>query len=370
MENNKFAAALTAKILEYSANNFDDNYDYLRFGPIKHSFSLQSKIRKFVILKNYVAKCTITEKAAFAKGHLEVFFFKYSSLYNLLADFESKELLIDLICYKILGSEKVKLPLSNSTYRDQLKKIRTYADKSKMLKTNILDFVLNYYDLNFLGKDVRLFFNENGIYIDFVLEQYAYKKGLTIIEAKKGDYIIDAGACWGDTALYFGDKVGEQGRVFSFEFIPANIEILEKNLANNPKIEKIVQLVKQPLWNQSEIELFYIDKGPSSGVSFVKLKNYNSIVRTISIDDFVRGNKISKIDFIKMDIEGAESKALEGAVNTIKKHKPTLAISIYHSSEDFVNIPEWIHELNLGYKLYLGHFTIHAEETVIIASTK
>ena len=50
-----------------------------------------------------------------------------------------------------------------------------------------------------------------------------------------------------------------------------------------------------------------------------------------------------------------------------KKFKPILAIAIYHSMEDFINLPKWILNLNLGYKLYLSHNTIHAEETIIYA---
>lgn len=71
-----------------------------------------------------------------------------------------------------------------------------------------------------------------------------------------------------------------------------------------------------------------------------------------------------------MDIEGAEPFALQGAIETIKKHKPKLAIAIYHSMDDFTNIPKWILDLNLGYEIYLGHYTIHAEETICFAKPK
>jgi hypothetical protein len=76
---------------------------------------------------------------------------------------------------------------------------------------------------------------------------------------------------------------------------------------------------------------------------------------------------LRKVDFIKMDIEGSEPEALMGAEQTIRKHRPKLAIAIYHDLRHFASIPHWIHDLNLGYKFYIGHFTIHAEETVLFA---
>ena len=54
-----------------------------------------------------------------------------------------------------------------------------------------------------------------------------------------------------------------------------------------------------------------------------------------------------------MDIEGAEPKALEGALKTIKKFKPKLAISIYHNLSDYSQIIPWLDSLNLKYRFLL-----------------
>jgi hypothetical protein len=68
-----------------------------------------------------------------------------------------------------------------------------------------------------------------------------------------------------------------------------------------------------------------------------------------------------------MDIEGAELSALKGGIETIKRFRPKLAISIYHSLDDFINIAAYLKALNLGYKFYLRHGTIFNEETVLLA---
>ena len=93
-------------------------------------------------------------------------------------------------------------------------------------------------------------------------------------------------------------------------------------------------------------------------------------VSTLKIDDVVGTAEFPKVDFIKMDIEGAEQQALRGAVGCIRRFKPKLAITVYHSLQDFWEIPQWIDNLGLGYSFNLRHFTIHAEETVLFAIAK
>ena len=94
--------------------------------------------------------------------------------------------------------------------------------------------ILDKFDLNPIGFNIILFFNELGIVIDFITEQYAYKvEDRKIIQANKGDIVFDIGGCWGDTALYFADKVGDEGKVYSFEFIPDNIKLHNINTGLN-----------------------------------------------------------------------------------------------------------------------------------------
>ncbi len=71
--------------------------------------------------------------------------------------------------------------------------------------------------------------------------------------------------------------------------------------------------------------------------------------------------------FIKMDLEGAEYHALEGAKQTIQRYRPKLAISVYHKPEDIWEIPGVILNIHPGYKLYLRHYSIAAAETVVYA---
>ena len=73
------------------------------------------------------------------------------------------------------------------------------------------------------------------------------------------------------------------------------------------------------------------------------------------------------ITFIKMDIEGAEKKALEGAKNIIEKHQPKMAICIYHEPEHIWEIPLYIKKLVPDYKIYIRHYQMDEYETVCYA---
>jgi hypothetical protein len=126
--------------------------------------------------------------------------------------------------------------------------------------------------------------------------------------------------------------------------------------------------VPNALWDKSNINLYCFDNGPGSKVNEYRTSNDDQEVQTVSIDDFVQKNNIDKIDFIKMDIEGAELNALRGAIKTLNKFRPKLAISVYHDLNHFWGIPQFILSLGLNYKFYLGHFTIHNEETILFAT--
>jgi len=91
---------------------------------------------------------------------------------------------------------------------------------------------------------------------------------------------------------------------------------------------------------------------------------------TLTIDDFVERNNIQKIDFIKMDIEGAEFAALKGAEKTLHSTSPNWRFLYIINRATFYTIPHFIASLDLGYKFYLGHYTIHTEETVLFATAQ
>lgn len=352
----------------------EENYDTYRFGAYPDRFKNRHSIGKLIkdkIRKTFGVRNAITEKY-------------FDTVYEMIQPYEKgleriydevsyhgKKTMIELLTYHMLGFEKVKLSTNNPAYHQSIDQVNALMNPDDFVASNFMSLKLYKFDLNPLGYDIKLFFNTAGIVTDFIVEQYAYKENnVTLVEAEAGDTVLDLGACWGDTAHYFASKVGPSGEVYSFEFIPENIRLFKQNKELNPDLKENITIVEHPVSDISDVEVYFKDNGPGSIMKMESFPEQTGSVKTICIDDFVERYTVEKVDFIKMDIEGAEPMALQGAINTIKKFRPKLAIANYHGLGDFTNIPNWILDLGLDYEIFIGHYTIHEEETVCFARPK
>lgn len=373
-----FKIALEEKIRFSLHNKYGiENYDELRFGKYVHPGRPTKKLpnQLLVLLKQIVKRLIGYKNSGVIVENIDGWLSKehQNGLQQLYGNLNSQgmNLLVELMAYRKLGYRFVKLKRNDEEYRNAINVGDSLADTKDTYDPHFMHFILEKVDLNPIGMDVKLYFTGGGVAIDFIIEQYAYKSnGKAIVEAEKGDVVIDAGACWGDTALYFAHKVGSSGKVYSFEFIPGNIKLFNINISFNPELKKRIELIEHPVSNKTGEKIYFFDNGPGSRVEIEPFERQTGSTTTITIDDLVKTKNIDKVDFIKMDIEGAESFALEGALETIKRYRPKLAIAIYHSMSDFVNIPNWILNLNLDYDVFIDHYTIHAEETVCFAKPR
>ncbi|MBS1490465.1 MAG: FkbM family methyltransferase [Bacteroidetes bacterium] len=350
-------------ILAHLPNDFSDNWDENRFGGKEPSQPLiKSWIKKQLSKWNYynifLIKGILVESQKILK-------FEY--LYNSLETDDDRKLLLQVISFRFLGHRKVKLPLNTPDFWTQLKGIEKYVDTNDFIDPHFLNFKLYKMDINPLGFPIQMYFSPGGVLVDFIVKQYEYSKNGVVIKAEEGDVVIDGGACWGDTALYFANTVGEKGSVFSFEFIPNNIAIFNRNLSLNTGLMNRITLIPNPLWSNSTDKVFFKDFGPGSNVSLSPFSDASGECTVACLDDLISASKISRIDFLKFDIEGAELNALKGAAQAIKKFKPKLAIALYHSYSDFEDLPKFLKEIVPEYKFYFSHCSIHAEESMLFA---
>lgn len=139
----------------------------------------------------------------------------------------------------------------------------------------------------------------------------------------KGDTVLDIGANIGVYCIEASRKIGDKGKVFSFEPIEENLKLLEHNLKLNNI--KNVKIVPYAIGNKQGILKIYKAKNSIATHSAGAISDNFEEINVTTIDDFVSKSKI-KVNLIKMDIEGYEGHAVEGGIKTIKKYKPILFI--------------------------------------------
>jgi FkbM family methyltransferase len=191
----------------------------------------------------------------------------------------------------------------------------------------------------------------------FGFGQYSYGD---IVELKKGDVFIDGGACLGETSLWAAQKVGEGGKVYAFEPNPQIYGSLQLNISKYKNMKDIILPLNFALGANSGFMNFK-DKGVGSSLHQKgKIK-----VAVTALDHYLMRNPTNKLDFIKLDVEGAEQAALLGAAETIKRFMPKLAICVYHRPADIYEIPILLKNICSSYKFFLRHCSNTPYETVL-----
>jgi FkbM family methyltransferase len=348
-----FWTHLTSDLLNGCHRHERYNIDELRFGhpPLSLKTIVQNTILDLAAsLGFYRGRTFATTKL---KSILEIDGLEHA--YELLRDQISKDLFVKLLAYRILGYRKVRLPLNHPKYWELQRSLDQYLEKGSTVTDVDASGSIGLCDF----KGIRLRTHPLYILNTFLLEQYRCPRAGVGVNA--GDVVIDAGGCWGDTALYFAQNAA---KVFCFECMPSNIKILDENLGLNPALASKVGVIQKALWSRSGEKLVFKDTGAASRPTS---NGHGVEVETQAIDDFASTNSLKRVDFIKMDIEGSEPEALIGATQTLQEYRPQLAICVYHDRVHLASIANWISSLNLGYRFWLDHFTIHLEETVLFA---
>jgi len=187
-----------------------------------------------------------------------------------------------------------------------------------------------------------------GIYEPFETE-------LVQKEIKRGDVVLDLGANIGYYTLIFAKLVGEEGKVFAFEPDPNNFSLLKKNVEINGY--KNVVLVQKAVSNKTgKLKLYLCEDNLGDHRIYDSYDGRKSIeIESVLLDDYFRGRNL-KIDFIKMDIQGAEGWAIQGMLNLLKENKTVKIVMEFWPiglKRSGINPNEHLKSLvNLGFKLY------------------
>jgi FkbM family methyltransferase len=157
---------------------------------------------------------------------------------------------------------------------------------------------------------LNLFFN--GIYEPFETQ-------IVKTEIRKGDIVLDIGANIGYYTLIFAKLVGPEGKVFGFEPDPANFALLKKNVVAN-HYHNVILVNKAVASKTGKIQLYLSDDIGDHRIYDTGDGRKVIEIEAIRLDDyFNQGN--ARVDFIKMDIQGAEWEAIQGMSLLLQKNK-------------------------------------------------
>ena len=175
-----------------------------------------------------------------------------------------------------------------------------------------------------------------------------------IMKVDEEEVFVDGGAYNGETVREFIKFTNDKyKKIYSFEMDSTNFKRIKQE-----DFDERVVFYNYGLWDTYR-KLSFIENERGSEVA----ENGSAVAECIDMDSLIK----EKVTFIKMDIEGAELKALEGAKNIIMKDKPKLAICLYHKLEDLWEIPMYVRELVPEYKIFIRHHGKNDEETVMYA---
>lgn len=228
---------------------------------------------------------------------------------------------------------------------------------------------------------------DNMAYIDKIQDKNKGNEYVdrSIISFSGDECFLDAGAYTGDSFLRFLRQTHYRfNAAYLFEPDPQNYEILQKQINKNIMVEdtegKIcykklsdesiskIHIYNKGLYSHTAELKFSSNIGEASHISGnipMKVEEKNErVIQVIGIDEWIGDKKLS---VIKMDIEGSEMDALNGAQNTIKKYIPNLIICIYHKKTDLWEIPLYIKTLSNEYRFCIRHYNSNLWDTVLYA---
>jgi FkbM family methyltransferase len=180
---------------------------------------------------------------------------------------------------------------------------------------------------------------------------FKYKHGLNylpqeVIKGLRGSVFLDCGAFTGDSASMF-EKEYFPSSIYSFEPNPESLSYLSETIKFN-KLERVFP-VNKAVGEESGVIYFSL-----LGISSCVSDSGSNEIEVASIDEFVKNNNLS-VGLIKMDLEGYEFEALNGAKKTIKQFNPVLLISIYHHPEELFGTKKLIQEITPQYNFKIRH---------------
>ncbi len=175
-----------------------------------------------------------------------------------------------------------------------------------------------------------------------------YRSGA--VGVQRGDVVLDCGA---NIGVYTREALARGAAlVIAIEPAPENLECLRRNLETEVNERRVV-IVPKGVWDKDATLPMFIDRGNPAADTFLRSGDRGSMTTLplTTIDQITTDLKLHRVDFIKMDIEGAERQAIAGGGATLRRFRPRLAIAAYHLPDDQTVLPRLIKGFVADYRL-------------------
>ena len=182
-------------------------------------------------------------------------------------------------------------------------------------------------------------------------------------DLRESSIVIDCGAHVGvftDKALTLGAE-----KVIAIDPDPIQVECLRRNFSREIAEGRVV-VVPKAVWSSEGSMALYVGGTHSGSSSLTGDTGGEQLeVAVTTIDALVAELNLARVDFIKLDIEGAEREALKGAALTLKKHRPRIMIDTYHRADDLVVLPQLIAQAQPDYEGQCGWCELRGEDRIV-----
>lgn len=202
----------------------------------------------------------------------------------------------------------------------------------------------------------------NNVCLDAMPQEY-WKQyfDLNLIHFEANEVFVDCGAYCGDTLLDFLQECKCYQKVYCYEFDEKNLQQLKEVAQDYSGVEIRPCAVGN---EETVISVLEAEDTSSSRLNSGE-RGTGRKVPMVTLDLDIP----EKVTFIKMDVEGAEKKVLQGARRHISSEKPKLAVAVYHGNSDILDVPLLINEINPDYKYYLRYYggNLYPNEIILYA---
>lgn len=230
---------------------------------------------------------------------------------------------------KFLNNTFYKNTTLNRDYR-----IKKWIKNSNKLivKNKLCPVIFDGKETYFLNDSLKYLFDYNadggGVpkYLNSDCDKNIFDYINKVIPSSKEITIFDIGANVGTYSLKFAKKY-KNSKIYAFEPVKSTHNILAKNVSINNFDN--VSCYCLALSDKNGELLMTNDEFTGNHIIKEKKRKNASIVKTITLDSFVKQKSINSVDVIKCDIEGAELMMLKGAIESIKKFKPIIILEVY-----------------------------------------